>query len=210
MGGTGGGTVSIATPGAAAAAQQQLGQQLPTAPQVMQPQHPAGTNVSGLTSTNTLIVNDEAKDFPAVNIGGYNFLRLRDIAMLLNGTERSFAIGFDEDTNTITITTGEAYTPVGGELAPLVGETQNAVASPQRLIIDGQDIEVAAFNIGGFNYFRLRDLAVLLDFGVYFDDVTREITLDLTASYGAPAKTDEPAIEPEDEYEESDDEDDDE
>ena len=211
---TGGGGIATPMLPIATVAQQQLPiaatqeQHLPAAMQVMIPQHSAGTNVSGLTTANTLIVNGESQEFPAVNIGGYNFLKLRDIAMLLNGTERSFAIGFDADTNTITITTGAAYTPVGGELAPLEGETQNAVASPQRLIIDGQPIEVAAFNIGGFNYFRLRDLAVLLDFGIYFDDATQEITLDLTASYGAQIKTDEPAIEPEDEYDVSDEEDD--
>ena len=168
-----------------AAAQQEDAPQQEAAPpperpvevQIMRPTHAAGTVVSGNTSINTLIIDGEHHEFPAVNFGGFNFLKLRDIAMLLNGTEASFGIGFNSTANTITITSGMAYSPVGGELDPLVGITQNAVASQQTLIVDGRTVDVVAFNIGGFNYFRLRDIAVLIGFGVEFNDATGEITL---------------------------------
>ena len=168
----------------------------PTGPPVMRPQHAAGAVVTGTTSDNTLLIDGVSHVFPAVNIGGYNFLKLRDVAMILDGTPKSFGVGFNEATNTISITSGAAYVPVGGELTPLEGATQVAIASPQSLTVDGQTVDVAAFNIDGFNYFRLRDLAILLDFAIDFDDVTRVITLHLTVPYGtAPGVQQEPAVE---------------
>jgi len=47
--------------------------------------------------------------------------------------------------------------------------------------IDGVEINIAAFNIDGYNYFRLRDLAILLDFAVSYSD--NNVSLDLTNGY---------------------------
>ena len=191
-------------------AQQPPAQAPPTGPPVMRPQHAAGAVVTGTTSDNTLLIDGVSHVFPAVNIGGYNFLKLRDVAMILNDTPKSFSVGFNAATNTISITSGAPYVPVGGELTPLEGATQVAIASPQRLTVNGQTVDVAAFNIDGFNYFRLRDLAILLDFAIDFDDVTRVITLNLTVPYGTvPGVQQEPAVGNDDEEEDDDDDEDD-
>lgn len=50
-------------------------------------------------------------------INGNNYFKLRDVAAMLNGTDTQFSVAYDGATNTITMVTGEAYTPVGGELA---------------------------------------------------------------------------------------------
>jgi hypothetical protein len=155
----------------------------PEKPSVMKQTRPAGTIVNALKTNNALILDGKEQIFPAVKIDDYNWLRLRDVAMLLNGTEKQFSIGYDAATNTITITTGEAYTPLGDELLDLLTEDIKAAASPQKLIFNGELIDVAAFNIGGYNYFRLRDLAILLDFGVIYDASSGSITLDLTEPY---------------------------
>jgi len=148
----------------------------------MLPIDPAGTVASSTKSSNTLLIGDKQMEFPAINIHGYNWLKLRDIAMILMGTNKGFSLSYNAETNTIVLTTGGTYTPVGTELEALPGDI-TAVASPQRLMIDGVLVEVAAYNIDGYNYFRLRDLAILLDFAVNFDAASGLITLDLENPY---------------------------
>ena len=79
--------------------------------------------------------------------------------------------------------TGETYDPLGDELIDMLTGDFTAVASPQKLVIDGKIIDVAAYNIGGYNYFRLRDLAILLDFAVDYNAGNGKITLDLKKPY---------------------------
>jgi len=150
---------------------------------VMQPTKPAGAKVTALPSRNTLVLNGKQTDFPAVNIEDYNWLKLRDVAALLNGTGKQFAVGYDAQANIITITTNKAYAPVGDELNNFFKSPVNAVSSPQKLHMDGQLISVAAYNIEGYNYFRLRDIAILLDFYIIYDKKSETITLDLSNPY---------------------------
>jgi hypothetical protein len=148
----------------------------------MQPIDPPGTRASAVKSTNTLIIGDEEFVFPAVNIHGYNWLKLRDIAMILTGSGKGFSLRYDAASKTVHITTGGTYAPVGDELEDLP-DVINAVASPQRLVVDGVPVDIAAYNINGYNFFRMRDLAILLDFAVNFDANNGNITLDLNKPY---------------------------
>ena len=150
---------------------------------LLQPTASAGTHEGGVKSSNPLIVNGEEKDFPAVNLQGYNWLKLRDFAAILNGTGKQFSIGYDEATKTISITTGSSYSPLGDELQDNLADAIDAIVSPQHILLNGKVVNVAAYNIEGYNYFRLRDLAIMLDIGVEFDDDTKEVTLHLDAPY---------------------------
>ena len=155
----------------------------PSKPEPMKPDKPAGTIVDADKTNNPLILDGEQVDFPAVKIDGWNWLKLRDVAMLLDGTSKQFSIGYDEATNTIVITTGEEYEPLGDELIDMLSGDFTAVASGQQILFNGQLVDIAAYNIDGYNYFRLRDLMILLDIAVIYDGATGEITLDLTKSY---------------------------
>ena len=149
----------------------------------MAPLDPAGTKVDATKTNNTLILDEDELDFPAVKIGGYNWLKLRDFAKLLMDTEKNFSVKFDEATGIIDIVTGGAYDPLGNELEDMLQATETAIASPQKLRVDGQFIEVAAYNIKGYNYFRIRDLAIILDFAIIYDDESGAVTLDLENPY---------------------------
>jgi hypothetical protein len=96
----------------------------PTPPPVpLPPIHAPGTRVPAVRSTNTLVLNGQQTRFPAYLIADYNWLKLRDLAFLLNGTEKQFQIGWNESANTVTITSNRAYAPVvGDELEPLRGD----------------------------------------------------------------------------------------
>lgn len=149
---------------------------------VTTPTLPAGTPVSASATSNTLIIKGESVTFPAANVGGYNYLRLRDLAMLLRDTDAAFNVTFDADANMVVVASGDTYAPTGTEMQTLPIDFET-VASPQHISIDGIMMDIAAFNINGYNFFRLRDLAILLDFALVFDDNTGTVTLDFEKNY---------------------------
>lgn len=58
----------------------------------------------------------------------------------------------------------------------------NAIPSPQRLMINGEFAPIAAYNVDGVNYFRLRDLAYMLNgtlvqFNAVWDEATSTVRL---------------------------------
>ena len=104
----------------------------------------------------------------AYDIGGETWFRLRDVALALNGTGSRFAVSWNAEARAVTLTTGEAYEPDGSEGAVAGGA---AVPSGQTILIDGAvRADLAAWNIGGHNYFRLADLAAALGFQADFDE----------------------------------------
>ncbi len=131
----------------------------------------AATGVTANPSTTKLTVDGKAVDCTAYLIGGSNYFKLRDLAVLLDGTDAQFEVGFDAAVKTVYLTTGKPYTPVGGELR---GNVQPAAAnaSDWKLVVDNAPTECAKYLIGGNNYFKLRDLGEMLGFAVDYDEVT--------------------------------------
>ena len=105
------------------------------------------------------------------NIDGSNYFKLRDIAWLVNGTGSQFSVGYDEVKKTVSIVTGEEYVPDGSEM-DLSGGDKSATAKPgtQPILINGEvRSDLSVYNIGGNNYFKLRDLGTALGFHVDYD-----------------------------------------
>lgn len=125
-------------------------------------------------TSQTLTVNGENVSGAEIyNINGSNYFKLRDIAALLTGTGSQFSIDYDASARLITVTTGAAYAPDGSELAAGTDKSATAVRSAQSLKIDGTSSSLTAFNIGGNNYFGLRDLGQTLGFNVDYDAATK-------------------------------------
>ena len=128
-------------------------------------------------SRQALKVNGVSVQCTAYNIDGSNYFKLRDLAMLLTDTGSRFSVDYDEAKKAVKIVTGQAYTPIGGELA--AGEDLSATAQPtrQRIFIDGVErTDLSVYNIGGeqgSNYFKLRELGDALGFRVSYDEVSR-------------------------------------
>ncbi|MBD5162749.1 MAG: copper amine oxidase N-terminal domain-containing protein [Oscillibacter sp.] len=136
-------------------------------------------------TASTVLVNGEKVSFDAYNIGGNNYFKLRDLAYVLSGTGKQFEVGWDGATNSISLTSGKPYTAVGGEMAAGTGTTQIALASNAKILLDGREISLTAYNINSNNYFKLRDIGQTFDFGVGWDGATRTITIDTTQGYTA-------------------------
>lgn len=151
---------------------------------VVDPDHDTTEPIRAKPTTSKVLVNGEDVSFQAYNISGNNYFKLRDLAMVLSGTEKSFEVGWDAVRNLITLESGKAYTAVGGELVVSEKpEIEKGRLSTSAILLDGKTVELTAYLIKGNNYFKLRDVADVLDFGVTWNGETRTIGIDSSTSY---------------------------
>lgn len=121
-------------------------------------------------SSQKLSVDGTDADCDKYNIDGSNYFKLRDLAYLLSKSDSRFSVAFDAESNAVTVVPGGNYVPVGGELERGKDLSKTAVASKQSVLINGEAVEgISVYNIGGNNYFKLRDLGSALGFTVAFD-----------------------------------------
>ena len=135
-------------------------------------------------TASTVFVNGEDTPFDAYLINGNNYFKLRDLAFVLSGTEKQFNVGWDGEADAISLTSGEAYEPVGGEMeASTVTGDRTAIPTTSAIYLDGELVEFAAYTIGDNNYFKLRDIMQAFDVFVGWDEETSTIALDTSESY---------------------------
>ncbi len=130
-----------------------------------------------MLSKQVVKVDGVEKSFEAYNIDGSNYFKLRDIAYVLNGTAAQFSVTYDAATKTIACKTGEAYTAVGGEMTIGSDKSSTAQASSQSITINGKAASLTAYNIGGSNFIKLRDMGTALGFNVGYDDATKTVLI---------------------------------
>ena len=140
-------------------------------------------------TSSTVLVNGKNVAFDAYNIGGNNFFKLRDLAYTLNGTAKQFEVGYDNATRAITLTSGKAYTPVGGEMEGKGAGSKSATPTTSKIYMDGKEVQFTAYNIGGNNYFKLRDIGEAFDFGVDWDQAAQTIRIDTSKGYTPEGET---------------------
>ena len=58
-----------------------------------------------------------------------------------------------------------------------------ATLSDQPIYVDGQQVSMTAYSIGGNNYVRLRDIGRAVDFGVTYDAASNTVQIDSTQPY---------------------------
>ncbi|MBO6054205.1 MAG: hypothetical protein J6P31_01660 [Oscillospiraceae bacterium] len=150
----------------------------------------AGAPRIATATNNTIAVSNSTQEpdahlvHPAVyKIDGFNYFRLRDLAMILNGSEKQFAVDYDPVSKNVLITTGKPYVPAGDELTGAAREKSSAVYSDNAVLIDGESVMLTAFKIDGYNYFRLQDLGRALDFHVGYSDETKTVFLSGAKGY---------------------------
>lgn len=118
------------------------------------------------------------------NIDGYNYIKLRDLAYILNNTPSNFNVGYDAANNVISLTSNSNYIASGGELLNLTTSVwKTATACTSTVLVDGIKQEFMAFNIDGNNYFKLRDIAALFNFAVWYDEENYCVVIDTYQPY---------------------------
>lgn len=138
-------------------------------------------------SSSKVVVNGREIAFEAYNIAGNNYFKLRDLAKALDGSGKQFAVGWDDENNAIRLLKHAVYEADGTELA-ISGKlsVQTAQPSAASIYIDGLEAELVSYNIDGYNYFKLRDLAKWVDFNVTWDDERNTVGIDTESGYVEP------------------------
>jgi len=141
--------------------------------------------VTAVPTSSTVKVNGKAVSFDAYNINGNNYFKLRDIAYVLNGTPKQFGVDWNDLYKYIYITSNTSYETVGNELT--VGGKIDKQATPTvgEVYVDNQYVLLTSYNIDGYNYFKLRDLASALNFGVTYAGDTNTVDIDTSTGYTA-------------------------
>jgi len=102
------------------------------------------------------------------NGNGTNYVKLRDVAHVLNGTKAQFSVDYD---GSISLTTGAAYKDNGSEMNTPFSGDRSYTGGAQSIKINGTAMDMTAITLlddngGGYNYFKLRDLGKALGFNV--------------------------------------------
>ncbi len=138
---------------------------------------------TALPTSAKVTVNGTVVEFDAYNINGNNYFKLRDIAFALNDTEKKFEVTWDASKNAINLVSDTLYTPIGGELLKGSGLTKTCILSTSKIFKDDSEIRLTAYNISGYNYFKLRDLGTAFNFNVAWDSTTKTVAIDTKSAY---------------------------
>lgn len=145
----------------------------------------AQTGGTAYASTQKVLVDGKSVEFQAYALkdaNGYdtNYVKLRDVAMVLNGTSAQFNVGWD---GAVNIQTKTAYKADGSEMHTPFSGNRPYTDSTTRTMVDGKAVAMDAILLqddagGGYTYYKLRDLGASLGFQV-----------DWTAETGITIKT---------------------
>lgn len=109
----------------------------------------------------TVYVNDKeyrlcGYDLPSGDPYG---IKLRDIAVLFNGTSKQFNVGFEN--GTVTVVPGQPYTPLGTELQKFDGTVKEGAYSTHIFQMMGEYIGIEATLAEDYNYVSLVSFAYI-------------------------------------------------
>ena len=134
-------------------------------------------------TASTVLVNGKEVAFDAYLINSNNYFKLRDLAYILSGTEKQFDVGYDSVTSTISLTSGKAYTTVGGEMESKGTGTKTPTFTTSKITLDSREVKFTAYLIDGNNYFKLRDIGETFGFGVEWNGTRNTIVIDTGKGY---------------------------
>lgn len=151
--------------------------QQPTAPAVTVEDIPASG--TAIASTQTVTVDGKAVEFQMYALADANgnltnYIKLRDMAYILNGTKAQFAVGYD---GTISLTTGRPYAVGGTEMTTPFSGNRGYRGGAQGVKVNGTTVNMTAITLtdangGDYNYFKLRDLGKALGFNVGYSNAS--------------------------------------
>lgn len=122
-------------------------------------------------------VND-ARVYPTgYNIADNNYFKLRDI-----GTLVGFGVEWNGETQTVEISTERTSPSIEG-ISDTAASGAVAKISNQKIMVDGVQVNMTAYQIDGNNYVKLRDIGKQVNFGVGYDNATASVRIDTDAPY---------------------------
>ena len=127
-------------------------------------------------------VDGEPVEFQTYTIDDYTYFKLRDIAAAVNGTKKQFMTFWDEPTQSIHLVRKVPYTTGS---SGITGRYHDAIAttSTAKLYCDNRREYAAAYTINDYTYYKLRDIAQLIDMGITWNESTMTIGMETGQSY---------------------------
>ncbi|MBS5280793.1 MAG: N-acetylmuramoyl-L-alanine amidase [Butyricicoccus pullicaecorum] len=155
-------------------------------------------SLTAYPATMTVMLDGKQVKPVGYNINGNKYYKLRDIALILNGTTAQFGVSWDKSTRSMNLTPGSNYEAVGGELGAIPTKNATAQTSNETVLINGIKASLTAYNVDGYNYFKLVDLGDALGFDVGYESKTRTVLITTpTVEQPTPETPEETPEEPE-------------
>lgn len=132
-------------------------------------------DASAIAAEANIDVNGNQKSTPSYVIGGENYLRIRDAALLLKDTESKFSVEWNAADSVVDVQKGVAYAEEASPENP-VERPELLPASPVRESDKGV-IKLRGYRIGGYNYYRLRDMAKAFAFQIDYDAANKIVSI---------------------------------
>lgn len=151
----------------------------------------AAPTTTAYASTQKVLVDGKTVEFQCYALrdasgNDTNYIKLRDMAAILNGSAAQFNVNYD---GSIVIETKKPYTTANGtEMnTPFSGDREYK-ANTDVTKIDGVASDLAAITLtddagGGYTYYKLRDLGQALGFNVGWDNVKGNIFVETDKPY---------------------------
>lgn len=107
-----------------------------------------------------------------------NYIKLRDIACILNGTKCQINIAWNKNNGTVGILTGQTYEANGDELKSGLTNTLQVKETLAAINIDGNTQKIPSYLINNHYYFRMRELAQYFGFNINWDKTNQTVLLE--------------------------------
>nr|WP_302665135.1 stalk domain-containing protein [uncultured Agathobaculum sp.] len=143
----------------------------------------SGNQQTAQPSPHAIYVDGTKANVSAYEINGNNYFKLRDIAAIVNGSEKQFEVSWNNDAQRIDLTSGKAYTIVGGELGAIGSASKKAETSTAVVYKDNVKMDYTGYNIDDNNYYKLRDVCESFDIGVNWDGANQRVDILTDGSY---------------------------
>lgn len=124
----------------------------------------------------TISVNGENYLVPLYNVNNDNYIKLRDLAYMLNYSTNQFDVLYDQEKDAINIKKDSQYTVTGSEMTFINDPDINISLNESSLYVDYENVFIESYNINDTNYFKLRDLSSVIGFNFNFNENNIMIT----------------------------------
>lgn len=127
----------------------------------------------------TTVVSEKMFPLEGYNIEDQNYYKLRDVAKVLNGTQKQFDIAYNAQNGSTQLLLNETYTEEENSTGiKNKNDTRMRIEEKEMtLMIDHGTYQVQAYRINDNYYMKIRDVAELVNFQVGWSNTDKQMSL---------------------------------
>jgi len=128
-------------------------------------------------------VNGVRKPLRAYTIYGHNYFTMFEMAQALSATEKRFFVKWSGRNKELQMTSGRPFSAISFNLSGRAVDNEQATPEIIKVTLDGNEVDIAAYRIAGEHFFKLRDIAKVLNFSVEWNHIESSVDIDTGAEY---------------------------